>query len=145
VSIGRGAFYNPWIFQHTLHFLRTGELLSEPRFEERVRVMCRHLDLMIEVFGEEHGCRMFRKVAPWYSKRFGPANEFNKRVVQISSKTEFETVLANYIHWREQFLDENGDLKPRFQPAPMVASFMQEPGVARREHIPVPKGPVEVW
>src|SRR6516162_571265 len=22
VSIGRGAFYNPWIFQHTLHYLR---------------------------------------------------------------------------------------------------------------------------
>src|SRR6267143_1844694 len=24
VSIGRGAFYNPWIFQHTLHYFRTG-------------------------------------------------------------------------------------------------------------------------
>jgi len=24
-------------------------------------------------------------------------------------------------------------------------AFMQEPEVARREHIPVPKGPVEVW
>src|SRR5438093_3900438 len=47
VSIGRGAFYNPWIFQHTLHYLSTGELLPEPLFEERVRVMCRHLDLMI--------------------------------------------------------------------------------------------------
>src|SRR5262249_39082678 len=75
VSIGRGAFYNPWIFQHTLHHLRTtgggrrpapdggpnaedaahgvtrptlasGELLPEPSFAERVRVMCRHLDLM---------------------------------------------------------------------------------------------------
>src|ERR1035438_4635077 len=23
VSIGRGAFYNPWIFRHTLHFLKT--------------------------------------------------------------------------------------------------------------------------
>src|SRR6266567_6297049 len=44
VSIGRGAFYNPWIFQHTLHYVNTGELLPEPRFEERVRVMCRHLD-----------------------------------------------------------------------------------------------------
>src|SRR3954471_1406998 len=99
VSIGRGAFYNPWIFQHTVHYLQTGELLPEPRFEERVRVMCRHLDLMIEVFGEEHGCRMFRKVAPWYSKRFGPANEFNKRVVQVSSKAEFQTVLQNYVHW----------------------------------------------
>jgi len=145
VSVGRGAFYNPWIFQHTLHYLQMGELLPEPRFEERVRVMCRHLDLMIEVFGEEHGCRMFRKVAPWYSKRFGPANEFNKRVVQISSKAEFEEVLGTYIRWREQFLDENGNLKPRFQPAPLIASFMQEPGVAGRREIPVPKGPVEVW
>jgi nifR3 family TIM-barrel protein len=145
VSIGRGAFYNPWIFQHTLHHVKTGELLPEPRFEERVRVMCRHLDLMIQVFGEEHGCRMFRKVAPWYSKRFGPANEFNKRVVQVSSKAEFDSVLQNYIAWRQQFLDESGNLKPRFQPAPMVASFMQEPAVARREHIPVPTGPVEVW
>src|SRR5688572_17343932 len=88
VSIGRGAFYNPWIFLHTRHFLETGELLPEPKFEERIRVMCRHLDLMIEVFGEEHGCRMFRKVAPWYSKRFGPVNEFNKRVVQLSSKPQ---------------------------------------------------------
>src|SRR5438045_498514 len=43
VSIGRGAFYNPWIFQHTLHYLETGELLPEPKFEERVRVMRRHL------------------------------------------------------------------------------------------------------
>jgi nifR3 family TIM-barrel protein len=145
VSVGRGAFYNPWIFQHTLHYLETGELLPEPRFDERVRVMCRHLDLMIQVFGEEHGCRMFRKVAPWYAKRFGPANEFNKRVVQISSKAEFHDVLANYQRWRQQFLDDSGELKPRFAPPPLVASFMQEPAVSRREHIPVPKGPVEVW
>jgi len=145
VSIGRGAFYNPWIFQHILHYLKTDELLPEPRFEERVRVMCSHFDLMIETFGEEHGCRMFRKVAPWYSKRFGPANEFNKRVVQVSSKAEFDQVLENYRRWRQQFLDEDGNLKPRFAPPPLVASFMQEPAVAQREHIPVPKGPVEVW
>jgi nifR3 family TIM-barrel protein len=145
VSIGRGAFYNPWIFQHTLHYLKTGELLPEPRFEERVRVMCRHLDLMVEIFGEEHGCRMFRKVAPWYARRFGPANEFNKRVVRISSKPEFHEVLENYRRWRQQFVDDEGRLMPRFQPPPLVASFMQEPEVARREHIPVPKGPVEVW
>ena len=25
VSIGRGAFYNPWIFQHTLHYLQSSE------------------------------------------------------------------------------------------------------------------------
>lgn len=144
VSIGRGAFYNPWIFAHAAHYLATGELLPEPLFDERVRVMCRHLDLMIEVFGEEHGCRIFRKVAPWYSKRFGPANLFNKRVVTISSRAEFQKVLDDYLAWRSQFLDEHGELKPNYRPEPLVASFM-EPESARRESIPVPKGPIEVW
>ncbi len=143
VSIGRGAFYNPWIFQHTLHYLRTGELLTEPSFGARVQVMCRHFDLMIEVFGEELACRMFRKVAPWYARRFGPANEFNKKVVLVSSRAEFYETLEQYRVWREQFLEPNGELKPRFQPAPMVASFMAPPG--QREHLPVPSGPVEVW
>ena len=183
VSIGRGAFYNPWIFQHTLHYLKsragvppaqrarqreqqsespvgfadvgrrdarptfTGDLPPEPSFAERVRVMCRHLDLMIEVFGEEQGCRMFRKVAPWYAKRFGPCHEFNKRVVQVSTRAGFHEVLDNYTRWRQQFLDENGELQPRFRPPALVASFMREsePASTQREHIPVPKGPVEVW
>lgn len=146
VSIGRGAFYNPWIFRDTKQFLETGVLLPEPPFEERVRVMRRHLALMVQVFGEAHGCRMFRKVAPWYAKRFGPANEFNKHVVQIASQADFERVLADYWRWREQFLGDNGELRPRFRPAPLTSSFM--PGAAEPEvhpHIPVPKGPVEVW
>jgi len=159
VSVGRGAFYDPWIFKRTLEYCRvrpvaedraagsTLQLPPEPTFAERVRIMCRHLDLMIEVFGEDHGCRMFRKVAPWYAKRFGPCHEFNKKVVQVSSKAGFHGVLENYIRWRQQFVDEHGELLPRFRQPPMVASFMREaePASTRREHIPVPKGPVEVW
>jgi tRNA-dihydrouridine synthase B len=209
VSIGRGAFYDPWIFKRTLHYLQFsrsrrreeglvkasepdakpttglkvhehllspapsggegarrageealrfkdqnvvecngqdhGDVPPEPSFAERIRVLCRHLDLMVEVFGETHGCRMFRKVAPWYSKRFGPVHEFNKRVVLVSSKAEFQDILESYLRWREQFLDESGELKPQYRPAPLVASFMQEPGVSQRSAIPVPKGPVEVW
>ncbi len=147
VSIGRGAFYNPWIFLHTRQFLDTGELPPEPAFEERVRVMSRHLDRMVEVFGEDLGCRMFRKVAPWYAKRFGPANEFNKRVVLLASRAQFQELLEFYRNWRKQFLDENGELNPRFRPPPMMASFMAEAdaeGVVPKA-IPVPKGPVEVW
>lgn len=150
VSIGRGAFYDPWIFRRTRHFLDTGILLPEPGFEERVRLMIRHLDLMIEVFGEPHGCVMFRKVAPWYSKRFGPASGFNKRVVHLRTRTEFDAILSEYRRWRESFCDEAGELLPRFRPAPMVPSFLEgerdgEPASARRTEIPVPKGPVEVW
>ncbi|MEI7731246.1 MAG: tRNA dihydrouridine synthase DusB [Verrucomicrobiota bacterium] len=144
ISIGRGAFYNPWIFNHTRHYLETGELLPEPVLEERLRLMRRHLAWMIEVFGEEHGCRMFRKIAPWYARRFGPANEFTKRVTLLRSQAHFEEILAHYLQWRRQFLDDTGELKPRFQPPPLVASFMLAPGQVAHS-IPVPKGPVEKW
>ena len=158
VSIGRGAFYDPWIFKRTFEYcsirpvaepdLATGSTLQvppEPSFSERVRVMRRHLDLMIEVFGEDLGCRMFRKVAPWYAKRFGPCHEFNKAVVHVATKSQFNEVLENYLHWRQQFLDPDGELNVRFQPAPLVASFMREPDAAMPTRIAVPKGPVEVW
>ena len=149
ISIGRGAFYNPWIFSHTRHHLATGELLPEPPFTERVRVMSRHLDLMIEVFGERMGCTMFRKVGPWYAKRFGPASYFNKRIVGLTTRAEFDTLLAAYIEWRAQFLDENGELRSKFAPAEPGLNFRDEeeavPAVASRENIPVPAGPQELW
>lgn len=144
VSIGRGAFYNPWIFSHTAHYLRTGILLPEPSFEERLQVMSRHLDRMVEIFGEEQGCRMFRKVGPWYAKRFGPASVFNKQIVGLKSREEFQRILTEYLKWREQFLDECGKLKPNYQPPPMEPSYEEAPST-QRQTIPVPKGPVEVW
>lgn len=155
VSIGRGAFYDPWVFVRTRQYLATGEMPPEATFEERIRVMCRHLDRMVEVFGEEVGCVMFRKVAPWYAKRFGPVNEFNKKVVLVSTRAQFQEVLERYLAWRVQFCDDRGELLPKFRPQPMVASFLLPSmggdgssagdGVAGRTTIPVPRGPVEVW
>jgi len=148
VSTGRGAFYNPWIFKHTDHYLRTGVLLPEPKFTERVQVMRRHFDLMLEVFGEKRGCLMFRKVGPWYAKRFGPVKPFNKAVVLISTREDFESALADYLDWRRQFSDDDGELTERYRQNPMMPSFMKddnEPADAKRKTIPVPKGPVEVW
>jgi tRNA-dihydrouridine synthase B len=142
VSIGRGAFYNPWIFVHTQHFLKTGELAPDPPFAERLRVLTRHFELMLQVFGEVHGCRMFRKVGPWYAKRFGPANEFNRRIVQLSNRAEFYQILEGYQQWRAQFLDAKGELKSTYRPAELKPEFAP---VTERQAIPVPRGPVEVW
>lgn len=149
VSIGRGAFYNPWIFRHTLDYLKSGVVPPEPAYAERRRVMRRHLDLAVEVFGEELGCKLFRKPAAWYARRFGPAKEFKKAVVGLRTRAEFEEIIARYEKWRAPFCDEHGEPLPRFRPGPMVASFMRDdaddPAATQRDGIPVPKGPVDVW
>jgi nifR3 family TIM-barrel protein len=139
ISVGRGAFYNPWIFRHTAHYLATGELLSDPGFEERITVMKRHLDLMVEIFGERQGCRMFRKVALQYSHRFGPTKEFHKLVVRLSTRAEFDDILAVYRIWRAQFLDAAGELLPHYQPRPL--GMPTEP----LDFVKVPAGPNELW
>ncbi|HUJ08855.1 MAG TPA: tRNA dihydrouridine synthase DusB [Verrucomicrobiae bacterium] len=139
ISIGRGAFYNPWIFLHTAHYLTTGELLPEPGFEERIAVMKRHLDLMVKIFGEMQGCRMFRKVALQYSRRFGPTKEFDKRVVRLSNRDEFDEILAVYRIWRAQFLDATGELLPHYQPRPLGLP------TDATDVVKVPAGPNELW
>jgi tRNA-dihydrouridine synthase B len=148
VSIGRGAFYDPWIFRRTEHYLRTGELLPEADFAERLRVLRRHFELYCQFYGEEYGARLFRKVAPWYAKRFGPAKPFKQRILGITGRKDFEVAIAEYLAWRAQFCDEGGELRPQYRPDPMVASFMREEGTGaadERSALPVPKGPVERW
>ena len=98
VSIGRGAFYNPWIFRHAREFLDAGVVPPEPDFDERVRVMCRHLDLMLEIFGEQLGCRMFSqgRAVVFRSGSGIAASEFSKKVVQMSTRAEFLEIVEKY-------------------------------------------------
>jgi tRNA-dihydrouridine synthase len=67
-----GCLLQPLDFPpHPSNISNRASFPRNPAFEERIRVMCRHYDLMVEVFGEDRGSLQFRKVAPWYSKRFG--------------------------------------------------------------------------
>jgi len=145
VSIGRGAFYSPWIFHHTELYFRTGQRLPEPDWEARVDIMRQHLDRLVEVFGEKRGCLMFRKIGPLYARRWGPVREFNRRIVALSSRAEFEEIIEAYRQWRQPFLDESGHLKPTYQPAPLRPSFLAPAEPMPAAAIPVPRGPVEFW
>jgi tRNA-dihydrouridine synthase B len=141
ISIGRGAFYNPWIFRQIAASVGRAAPSApsfeerEPTLDERLAVMARHLDRMVEVFGESIGCRMFRKVALEYATRFGPSAEFKRRIVRLSTRSEFEEVVAAYRQWRAQFLDENHRLRPQYEPRSLEAVST----------IATPKGPNELW
>jgi nifR3 family TIM-barrel protein len=145
VSIGRGAFYNPWVFAQTGRFLRTGEVPPEPGFDERIRFMTHHLDRMIEVFGEAPACRMFRKVGPWYARRFGPAAEFRRRLARLGTRSEFDEIVSVYRQWRSAFTDERGDLLPRFHPPPLDQTVLDGSQATSQDEISVPHGEVEFW
>jgi tRNA-dihydrouridine synthase B len=89
VSIGRGAFYDPWIFRRTDHYLRTGELLPEPNFAERVRVMRRHFERYCEFYGEEHGAGSSARSPRGMRNASVPAKPFKQRIIAITLARRF--------------------------------------------------------
>lgn len=145
LSIGRGAFYNPWIFQQIPHHLATGQFLPEAGYQERVAFMRRHLACMVEVFGEDIGCRMFRKIGPMYARCFGPSKLFIKRITMLAHSGELDAILAEFEQWRKPFLSDDGELKPAYRPVPLHCSFLHPESAAPHDGIGVPKGPVERW
>lgn len=144
VSIGRGAFYNPWIFKQTLHYLNTGEMLPDPTFEDRVELMRVHLQRMIEFYGELKGCIQFRKVAVWYAKRFGPSKFFKDKIIRVESMAHYEKIMAEYREWRLQFCDESGELLEKFRSVDPYSSIT-DTSVGGAGKIKVPQGPVSNW
>ena len=66
------------------------------------------------------------------------------RAVEVPVNADFESGYVLYKLLREVFPQKYQE-RLRFRPAPLVASFMQAPGVAHVGQIPVPKGPVETW
>lgn len=96
LSIGRGAMGNPWIFERTLHYLETGELLPEPDARERVATALRHLEMMIAYRGEYLAVREMRKHAAWYLKGLWGAAEARNRINQAETPGEMEAILLDF-------------------------------------------------
>jgi tRNA-dihydrouridine synthase B len=96
VMIGRGALGNPWLFQRTLHYLTTGELLPEPSGAEKIALALRHLMMLTEYKGEKSGVREMRKHASWYIKGLRAAATVRTRLNRADTITEMKNILLAY-------------------------------------------------
>lgn len=76
VMIGQASYGKPYIFQQINHYLATGELLPEPTLHERLELMLRHAELIVEYKGERTGMREARKHAAWYIRGSNGAAAF---------------------------------------------------------------------
>ena len=83
VMIGRGAQGNPWIFERTNHYLRTGELRPEPTYLERLDMLLKHFELLCRYKGAALGVREIRTHAGWYMRGMPEAAYWRNRVNTI--------------------------------------------------------------
>jgi tRNA-dihydrouridine synthase B len=85
VMIGRAAIGNPWIVRDTVHYLRTGELLPPPTFDERVEAALMHVCDLARTEGEDRAVRHLRGQLPLYVKGFPGSSRLRDQIVTAIS------------------------------------------------------------
>lgn len=92
LMVGRGALGRPWIFQQINAYLADGRILPEPPVSERMRVMCKHIQMICDYKGERIGIREARKHAAWYTKGIRGAAEYRRQLGQLESIAQLEEI-----------------------------------------------------
>lgn len=121
IAIGRGALFDPWIFQR-IHIAETtgGEFSPSP--DQQITFLAHHFERMVEQHGEFHSCHQFRKFAAWYGAQLGIPEDLEDRLRRFESIAEFAEIVA-------EIRARHGDrINPR-----------------ATAEIRVPNGPVEHW
>jgi tRNA-dihydrouridine synthase B len=96
VMIGRGAYGRPWFLNQAIHYLRTGQRLSDPSLAERYAIVRSHFEAMLSHYGQETGVRMARKHLGWYSKGLPASAEFRAAVNREIDPNNVRNMLASF-------------------------------------------------
>ena len=96
VMIGRGAIGNPWIFDHTKHYLQTGELLPKPTVEERIDLCGEHLKQSVAHHGERYGVIIMKKHYGKYLKAFRNGKKLRAAVMEEKTMQPILEKLYNF-------------------------------------------------
>ena len=63
VMVGRASLGNPWIFSEINAYLENPDcIIKAPTLEEKLNVMCRHIEKMVEYKGEHMAMLQARKL-----------------------------------------------------------------------------------
>jgi nifR3 family TIM-barrel protein len=97
VMIGRGALRAPWVFGQTHRFVTVGSPptpMAEPTFCQKIDVMSRHLELIVQHLGTDVAVRTFNSRISWYGKTMGHVKPLKEAVRMARTVTEIAGILA---------------------------------------------------
>lgn len=95
VMIGRGAMGNPWIFAQVNNLINEGSY-NLPEVDEKQRLVLRHLEMVLEFYGEYGGIRLFRKHLAWYARGMAGASRFRAGINQAVSPDELRELVRGF-------------------------------------------------
>lgn len=97
VMIGRGVLGNPWLIKECVDYLNDGTLPTEVSNEDRINMLKRHFNLLVEDKNEKVALLEIRTHALWYIKGLKGSARIKNQVCQAKSKEELFNILDDYL------------------------------------------------
>lgn len=96
IMIGRGVLGNPWLIKKVDTYLKTGEILDEPTYEEKIDMCYKHLDYLLKIKQEHIAVLEMRSHIAWYLKGLPNYKETVNYIFKAKTKEEIIEILDNY-------------------------------------------------
>lgn len=96
VMIGRGVLGNPWLIKETVEYLESGTKPSIVTLEEKIDMIKKHLNYLLEIKPEKVALLEMRSHSAWYFKGVENASKVRSKLSQIKTKEELFNILDEF-------------------------------------------------
>lgn len=97
IMVGRGAQGNPWIFSKIIKYLKFNIKQSDITCEDKIEMIKRHMQMLVELKGEISGVREMRKHIAWYIKGMRNSAALKDKVFRAVTQQEILDLLNEYL------------------------------------------------
>lgn len=98
VMIGRGVLGNPWLIKESVEYLDNGTIPNEVSPKEKIAMLKRHFDLLVQDKSERQAILEIRTHALWYIKGLKGSASIKNQICQTKNKEEMFDILDNYLN-----------------------------------------------
>lgn len=97
IMVGRGVLGNPWLMRKLTVYFKTGKVISDPTFEEKILMCFHHLNYLMKIKNEKVAVLEMRSHIAWYLKGMPRAQIVKNEIFKAKTRDEIEKILNNYL------------------------------------------------
>ena len=97
VMIGRGVLGNPWLIKECVSYLESGIIPPKPSAREKIEMLKRHYQLLVDSTSEKHAILEIRTHALWYIKGMPKSAYIKNEICKTKNSEDLFKILNDYL------------------------------------------------
>ena len=97
VMIGRGVLGNPWLIKECVSYLESGIIQPKPSAREKIEMLKRHYQLLVDSTSEKQAILEIRTHALWYIKGMPKSAYIKNEICKTKNSEDLFKILNDYL------------------------------------------------